>query len=154
MGSFALHMRDLVIRTKWERYNLPKALSIRISLHAAPVFPCVDPVTEEIDFIGSHTSRAARIEPITPKGSVYCSDSFACVAASSNVRDFSCQYIGKVPLAKQYGVLGVLVVNWTREPKALTLRKLNSHRMHEKRPARNGSPTQGDQASDKRVVRR
>ena len=44
-GSFALLLSDLVQRVPWHKFGLPKSLSIRISLHAAPVHPVVDPIT-------------------------------------------------------------------------------------------------------------
>jgi hypothetical protein len=45
-GSFALLLSDLVTRIPWYKLGLPKSLNIRISLHAAPVHPVVDPITQ------------------------------------------------------------------------------------------------------------
>lgn len=45
-GSFALLLSDLVTRIAWWKLGLPKSLSIRISLHAAPVHPVIDPITQ------------------------------------------------------------------------------------------------------------
>jgi len=41
------------------------------------VYECKDPVTSTRAFIGTHVSRAARIEPVTPPGEVYASESVA-----------------------------------------------------------------------------
>lgn len=46
-GTFALLLSDLVQRVPWHKFGLPKSLAIRISLHAAPVHPIVDPVTQK-----------------------------------------------------------------------------------------------------------
>ncbi len=102
-GVFALEVADIVSRTSWEERGLPKDLNLRISLHAGPVFHCLDPVTEREMYTGGHVSRAARIEPITPPGQVYCSQAFAALAAACQIREFSCEYVGKVNYAKGYG---------------------------------------------------
>jgi len=102
-GVFALDVADIVSRTSWEERGLPQDLNLRISLHAGPVFHCQDPVTGREMYTGGHVSRAARIEPVTPPGQVYCSQAFAALAAASQIREFSCEYVGKVNYAKGYG---------------------------------------------------
>ncbi len=102
-GGFALELCDLINQTKWEEKSLPAELNLRIALHAGPVFQCVDPISENQNFFGSHVSRAARIEPITPPGQVYASQGFAALAAAQGVQDFVCDYVGQVPLAKGFG---------------------------------------------------
>ena len=54
-----------------------------------------------------HTSRAARIEPITPPGQVYASSAFAAVAAASGAEGISLRYVGTIPLAKRAGSLAL-----------------------------------------------
>ena len=102
-GVFALDVADIVTRTPWEERGLPKGLNLRISLHAGPVYHCQDPVTGQEMYTGSHVSRAARIEPVTPPGQVYCSQAFAALAAAYQVEEFYCEYVGKVNYAKGYG---------------------------------------------------
>jgi hypothetical protein len=111
---FALLLADLVLRIPWWKLGLPKSLSIRISLHAAPVHPVVDPVTQTKNYTGVHTSRAARIEPITPPGCVYCSQAFAAMSETLCVTDYECTYVGNVPLAKGYGLQPVFHVRWAQ----------------------------------------
>eukprot|EP01138_Halocafeteria_seosinensis_P000025 gb/GECG01000025.1/.p1 GENE.gb/GECG01000025.1/~~gb/GECG01000025.1/.p1 ORF type:complete len:1054 (+),score=121.54 gb/GECG01000025.1/:1-3162(+) len=110
-GEFALTLSDLVSKVKWKSIGLPDNLKIRVSLHAAPVYALVDPITGVKNYTGVHTSRAARIEPITPPGSVYCSQAFAAVAANLPA-NFECSYVGNVPLAKAYGMQPVYHVKW------------------------------------------
>eukprot|EP00753_Platysulcus_tardus_P001092 PLAT11044.1.p1 GENE.PLAT11044.1~~PLAT11044.1.p1 ORF type:complete len:1083 (-),score=550.00 PLAT11044.1:174-3422(-) len=110
-GKFALKLSDLTTQTDWGMYGLP-SLSIRVSLHAAPVFPIEDPVIRGPNFTGVHTSRAARIEPITPPGSVYCSQAFAAIAQHLGVRAFRSSYVGNVRLAKKYGLQPIFHVQW------------------------------------------
>ncbi len=102
-GRFALDLSDLLNATDWTRRGLPPDLNLRIALHAGPVYACTDPVTQKLNFIGTHVSRAARLEPITPPGQVYASQAFAALAAAQHVEGFTCDYVGQTPLAKKYG---------------------------------------------------
>lgn len=108
-GRFALDLRDAVRATDWQRRGLPP-LKLRIGLHAGPVHRCTDPVTGSISYIGTHVSRAARIEPVTPGGQVYASQDFAALAAEQGVGEFRCDYVGQTPMAKKYGVFPTYVV--------------------------------------------
>ena len=102
-GDFALDLRSFVRDTNWGDKALPGTLSIRIALHAAPASALFDPVLGKTNYFGQHISQAARIEPITPHGEVYASESFAALSASEEVDKFVCEYVGRVPLAKAYG---------------------------------------------------
>ncbi len=100
-GDFALALRDWLAAHDPRSVGLPANLSLRIALHAGPVFPIHDPVIDADGFMGSHVSFAARIEPITPAGEVFASQSFAALAAPGS--GFTCEYVGRVPFAKGYG---------------------------------------------------
>ena len=102
-GRFALDLCERVNTTRWADLGLPAELNLRIALHAGPAYACTDPVTRAPNFIGTHVSRAARIEPITPPGQVYASQAFAALAAAEGVAEFTCDYVGQTPLAKKYG---------------------------------------------------
>ena len=106
-GRFALDLRDLVISTNWVDLGLPRQLSIRIGVHAGPVYVNFDPVVRQISFTGAHVSRAARIEPITHEGEVFASEEFAALAAADQSKGFSCDLVGTTALAKSYGLFRV-----------------------------------------------
>lgn len=106
-GRFALDLRDLVINTDWVELGLPRQLSIRIGVHAGPVYVNFDPVVREISFTGAHVSRAARIEPITHEGEVFASEEFAALAAADQSKGFTCDLVGTTALAKSYGLFRV-----------------------------------------------
>jgi class 3 adenylate cyclase len=108
-GRFALELRDRVKATQWSEKGL-RDLELRVGLHAGPVYACTDPVTERRNYIGAHVSRAARIEPITPPGNVYASQSFAALAAAEKGLEFKCNYVGQTSLAKQYGTFPTYVL--------------------------------------------
>ena len=106
-GLYALELIELVRTTDWPQLGLPDGFNIRIALHCGPVYCGRDPVTGTSIYTGPHTSRAARIEPITPPGQVYASSAFAAVAAASGADRLDMRYIGRIPLAKDYGSLGL-----------------------------------------------
>lgn len=87
-------------------------MSIRIALHAGPVFETIDPITGRPNFYGAHVNRAARMEPITVPGHIYASEQFVGlltaeqVAAQQQLRyasDIVCEYLGPLTLAKKLG---------------------------------------------------
>ncbi|HEY7088712.1 MAG TPA: tetratricopeptide repeat-containing protein [Tepidisphaeraceae bacterium] len=106
-GLFALELAAQISGGNWARFGLPAGLNCRMALHAGPAYSCIDPITGARNFIGSHVSQTARIEPITPPGQVYASQSFAALAAAEGVTEFTCEYVGKTPLAKGYGTIPI-----------------------------------------------
>jgi hypothetical protein len=101
-AAFALRLRDAMRAVDWAAIDLPPATTIRIALHAAPVFSGHDPVLGRENFFGAGVTRAARIEPVTPPGLVYASESFAATLAAAGSR-CPLEYVGTLHLAKQYG---------------------------------------------------
>lgn len=109
-GNFSLLLRDRICAIDWTRYGLPVNLNLRISLHAGPVFLYEDPLHGGPYYTGVHVSRAARIEPITPIGQVYASQQFAALVSTQHVKDFICDYVGRVPLPKKAGIVPLYLV--------------------------------------------
>ena len=109
-GNFSLQLQDRISAGDWTRYGLPEDLNLRISLHAGPVFLYDDPLHQGTCYTGVHVSRAARIEPITPIGQVYASQQFAALVSTQKVNDFICDYVGRVPLPKQAGIIPLYLV--------------------------------------------
>lgn len=106
-GRFGLDLRDLVVRTDWIDLGLPHNLSIRIAVHAGPVYVNFDPIVRQMTFTGAHVSRAARIEPITHVGEVFASEEFAALAAADQSKGFACDLVGTTALAKSYGLFRI-----------------------------------------------
>lgn len=109
-GNFALGLRDRLTGVNWQEQGLPGGLNLRISLHAGPVYVWEQPIFAGLRYAGSHVSRAARIEPITPPGQVYASQQFAALASSQGITDFTCDYVGQIPLPKQAGIVPLYLV--------------------------------------------
>jgi class 3 adenylate cyclase len=104
-ARYALGLSERISSEDWSSKGLPHDLNMRIGLHCGPVFVGRDPITGLPLYTGNHTSRTARIEPITPPGLVYASSAFAAVAAAQNIESLHFSYIGRTQLAKDYGVL-------------------------------------------------
>ena len=104
-GHYALGQSEMINAYDWRSRGLPADLSVRIGLHCGPVFVATDPITRQPLYSGTHTSRTARIEPITPPGQVYTSSAFAAVATALGASGLRFSYIGHTQLAKHYGVL-------------------------------------------------
>src|SRR5262249_49748029 len=85
--------------------GLPPHLSLRLGAHVGPVFPVRDPILDEPSFMGSHVSRTARIEPVTPPGAIYVTEPFAAALVLAGRDEFPCEYVGHMPAAKDYGQL-------------------------------------------------
>ena len=115
-AHFALTQRDLIRDTDWAARGLPPDINLRIALHTGPVYRFTDPMIQQLNFSGSHVSRAARIEPITPPGQVYASEHFASLIVANNITDITCDYVGLLQLAKNYGTFRMYHVRRSHEP--------------------------------------
>lgn len=102
-GRFALQLAATIAASDHKAAGLPEKLALRISLHAGPVYKFADQITEKQNYIGAHVNRAARIEPVTPAGKIYASDAFAALAALEAPQQFRFDYVGRIPLAKDFG---------------------------------------------------
>ena len=54
-----------------------------------------------MNYYGSEVSKAARIEPVTPSGSVYVTEPFAAVLEMQSDHPFVCNYVGKIRPAQE-----------------------------------------------------
>ena len=101
----ALGLQEAMGAIELEAEGLPSHLALRIGGHVGPIFPTHDPVLNADAFMGSHVSRTARIEPVTPPGAVYVTEPFAAALVLDGRADFVCDYVGHMAAAKDYGHL-------------------------------------------------
>jgi Tetratricopeptide Repeats-Sensor/Adenylate and Guanylate cyclase catalytic domain len=106
----ALDLQAAVGRIDLARVGLPADLGLRIGGHAGPVFEVTDPVLRVRNFMGSHVSQTARMEPVAPEGLVYVTEAFAALIALERDTSLSCEYVGIVPAAKHYGSFRMYVL--------------------------------------------
>jgi class 3 adenylate cyclase len=102
-ADFALRLRDAIADFDWVGAGLPVGMNIRIGMHTGPVFRGRDPIIGQESFFGSHVTRAARIEPVAAEGSIYVSEQMAAALAARADGRFTCDYLGPLSFAKQYG---------------------------------------------------
>jgi class 3 adenylate cyclase/tetratricopeptide (TPR) repeat protein len=116
-AACALEMQDAMSAIDFQAAGLPETLSLRLGGHLGPVYELDDPITNRPNYYGAHVSRAARIEPITPEGCVYVTETFAAVLALHDAGQFSCDYVGNTEMAKHYGRLRMFLLRRAREGK-------------------------------------
>jgi hypothetical protein len=104
-ATCALDLQDAMASIDLEAAGLPDHLALRLGAHLGPVFRYHDPVIDGPDFTGSHVSRTARIEPVTPPGAVYVTEPFAAALVLADRPDLGCDYVGHMPMAKDFGRL-------------------------------------------------
>jgi class 3 adenylate cyclase len=110
-ASCALELQEAANGVDLVASGLPADLGLRIGLHLGPVYVAVDPILKRDNFFGAHVSRAARIEPVTPAGCVFATETMAAVLALHNSDAFECEYVGMTEAAKQYGRLRMFLLH-------------------------------------------
>jgi tetratricopeptide (TPR) repeat protein len=113
-AACALGLQDALGGLDLAAEGLPATLALRLGGHVGPVFPTHDPVIDELGFMGSHVSRTARIEPVTPPGIVYVTEPFAAALELDGRTEFGCDYVGHMAAAKDYGRLRMYRLRRTR----------------------------------------
>jgi class 3 adenylate cyclase len=109
-AACALALQETMARIDLPAAHLPADLGLRIGGHVGPVFEAHDPVRSERNVYGVEVTKTARIEPRTPEGEVYVTDPFAALAALDPGYDLSCEYVGHIPTAKDYGTFPMYVL--------------------------------------------
>jgi len=110
---YAFCLQDSFATLDPAAFGVPQSLSLRIGLHAGPVYTGRHPLTNRPIVYGSHVSRTARIEPVTVPGHVYASQQFVALLTAEETAYraeqgrqqpwYACEYLGVLQLAKQYG---------------------------------------------------
>lgn len=101
-ADFAMRLLDRMAKVDWEAMGLPADTTVRMGLHAGPVYRQWDPIIGRHNFFGSHVNRAARIEPVTTPGCAFTSEQFAAALMLESGHRFVCEYVGVENLAKDY----------------------------------------------------
>jgi class 3 adenylate cyclase len=101
----ALELQDAMAQIDMRALGLADQLVLRMGVHVGPVFPVENPVLRMPTFAGSHVNRTARIEPVTPPGTVFVTEPFAAALELAQHPELGCDYVGHMPAAKDYGRL-------------------------------------------------
>ena len=102
-AEIALEIQSALSPELLQAIGLPAEDGMRISLHHGPIFEHFDAVQGARTFYGTEVTVAARIEPRVPVGAIYTTQPFAAMIESDR-NDYDFEYVGKMDLAKNYGV--------------------------------------------------
>jgi class 3 adenylate cyclase len=103
VARFALDLRDFYRNTNWGEHNLPNNLNCRIGLHSGSVFIVEDPLRRQTAISGTQITLTARIEPITPIGQAFATDTFISLLKQIPDKKIAYDDAGVWSLAKAYG---------------------------------------------------
>ena len=102
-AEIALEIQSELSPKLLQEIGLPAEDGMRISLHHGPIFEHFDAVQGTRTFYGTEVTVAARIEPRVPVGAIYTTQPFAAMIESDQ-NELNFEYVGKMDLAKNYGV--------------------------------------------------
>ncbi len=102
-AEFAVRLLTALNALDWPAFGLPADTSVRVGLHAGPVYVVFDPVMSKTTFYGTHVNLAARLEPVVQPGHIFATEAFAASLVAEGEGRFQCDYIGAMPLAKRFG---------------------------------------------------
>jgi class 3 adenylate cyclase len=111
----ALELQEAMAEIDLAAIGLPDYLALRIGVHLGPVYSAREPILKRVNYFGAHVSRAARIEPVTPEGCVYVTETLAAVLAIHNADQFQCHYVGMTRAAKRYGTMRMFLLRRANE---------------------------------------
>jgi class 3 adenylate cyclase len=101
-ARLALDLRDMMGGRKWSELGLPADLTLRVALHAGPVFAFVDPVTQRQSCLGAHLTRAQHILPTVTPGQVYVSQEFAALSGAEKMSEVTFEFLGRLPTTRMF----------------------------------------------------
>jgi class 3 adenylate cyclase len=110
----ALSLRDHFPKA-YPHEGVPTGTSCRIALHHAEVLVGTNPLTLRQDVFGHGVHVAARLEPVTGIGQVFCTSDFAARLGEMTGRAPKAWPYGEMELAKGFGRTRVYVVTWPNE---------------------------------------
>lgn len=103
--TVALRINALLAGTAWENVGLPADLQIRISLDAGPCYSYPDQIVGATEFCGHYVNRAARLEPVTPPGHIFATETFVALCYVNNISSVRFVYAGQITLPKGHGII-------------------------------------------------
>lgn len=107
--ELALTYREYFKSLDFQRHGL-RRLTPRIAGHFGDFFTFDDPLCPgKRNAVGTHVNFAARIEPVTRPGEIFVSEAFKhCIDnLSEQIQGISFGHLGKIELAKAFGILEV-----------------------------------------------
>jgi class 3 adenylate cyclase len=110
-ARFAVELVARMESIDWTSLALNADKTVRIALHAGPVYRAVDPITERMSYFGGQVSLAGRVEPITPPGCVFATEAFVSRLVLDPNQSFRGDYVGIMDLPKNRGRVPLYQIN-------------------------------------------
>ena len=118
----ALRIRDMFVRGE---EGIAKGLAARIALHNGMVMVLPNAITEnQKDIFGTAVHLAARLEPVTQSGRVYCTARFASLLKDVADTSIKTTFVRAVALPKNFGSEAAHEVSWIGETALSPMRDL------------------------------
>jgi class 3 adenylate cyclase len=111
----ALELQEEMASIDLAAIGLAEYLALRIGVHLGPVYSAREPILKRVNYFGAHVSRASQVEPVTPEGCVYVTETLAAVLAIHNADEFECQYVGMTRAARRYGKMRMFLLRRANE---------------------------------------
>ncbi len=105
----ALRIRDFFANS-YPESGVPSGLTCRVSLHVEEVISCDNALRNDKDIFGEAVHVAARLEPVTMPGNVFCTKPVADMLSEVHGSAPRAWPIGPLDLAKDFGTVDVYVV--------------------------------------------
>ncbi|VXD00160.1 Putative adenylate/guanylate cyclase [Pseudomonas sp. 9AZ] len=103
--AVALRINAVLAGTAWGKVGLPADLQIRISLDAGPCYAYPDHIVGATEFCGHYVIRAARLEPVTPPGHIFATETFVALCYANSISSVRFVYAGQIALPKGHGII-------------------------------------------------
>ena len=122
----ALRIRDFFANSYPER-GVASGLTCRVSLHVGEVISCDNALRNGKDIFGEAVHVAARLEPVTMPGNIFCTKQVADMLSEVHGSAPRAWPIGPLDLAKDFGRVEVYVVTGpnANDPRPLILQPVN-----------------------------
>jgi len=103
VAAIAVAIQRYIAQRRADAADALAGLEMRIAVHYAPVFCDLDPVSKSSAFLGTQLTFAARIEPVTPPGTIYATEAITAQLALESPNEYLLEYAGRIELAKNFG---------------------------------------------------
>jgi len=103
VARIAVALNDAIANIDQSLLGLEQPLMLRIGLHYGPVYKLYDHLAQSVTYAGTDVTKTARIEPVTPPGEIFGTESFVAMLALEGEGWARFEYAGTIPSAKNFG---------------------------------------------------
>jgi class 3 adenylate cyclase len=108
-AEMALRIQDF-FATSYPESGVSSGLTCRVSLHLGEIICCRNALRNELDVFGEAVHLAARLEPVTAPGAIFCTQAFADRLREIHGSAPKAWPLGELELAKGFGRVEIFAV--------------------------------------------